>query len=214
MYQVASVSLTFRVLVVGLAAVVMALAAAQLPGASVDALPEFSQPTVRIQTEALGLSAAEVEQLITVPMEQNLLNGVAWLDQIHSESTPGLSSVELIFKPGTDLLKARQVVQERMARADTLANVGTPPVVIQPVSSASRVMMVGLSSKQLSPIDLSILARWKIKPRLMGVPGVSNVAIWGQRERQLQVQVNPERLRQNGVTLSQIMTTTGNALWL
>src|SRR3982074_2043490 len=147
MYQVASVSLTFRVLVVGLAVVVMALAAVQLPGASVDALPEFSAPTVQVQSEALGLSAAEVEQLITVPMEQNLLNGVAWLDQIHSESTPGLSSVELIFKPGTDLLKARQVVQARIARADTLANVGTPPVVIQPVSSASRVMMVGLSSK-------------------------------------------------------------------
>jgi Cu/Ag efflux pump CusA len=213
-HQVTALSLKFRVLVVGVAAVVMALGAAQLPGAPVAALPEFGPPVVQIQTEALGLSAPEVEQLITVPMEQTLLNGIPWLDQIRSESAPGLSSIDLIFEPDTNPLKARQVVQERMTRVRALPNVGSPPVIIQPLSSTSRVMMIGLSSHELSLIDMSVLARWKIKPRLMGVPGVSNVTIWGERNRQLQVQVDPERLHQNGVTLNQVIFTTGNALWV
>jgi Cu/Ag efflux pump CusA len=136
----------------------------------VDVLPEFTPPRVEVQTEALGLSAAEVEQLITVPLEQDLLNGVAWLDTIRSESVPGLSRVELIFEPGTDPLKARQVVQERLIQAHALPQVSKPPQMLQPLSSTSRVMMIGLSSEKLSAIELSVLARWTIRPRLMGVP--------------------------------------------
>jgi Cu/Ag efflux pump CusA len=206
-------SLKFRVLVAAGAIAVMVIGVAQLRTAPVDALPEFGAPMVQIQAEALGLSAAEVEQLITLPIEHDLLNGVPWLVQIRSESIPGLCSILLIFQPGTDPLKARQVVQERMTQAHALPNVGTSPVIVPPVSSLSRVMMIGLSSKELSLIDLSVLARWKIKPRLMGVPGVANVTIWGQRDKQLQVQVDPERLRANGVSLSQVISTTGNALW-
>jgi Cu/Ag efflux pump CusA len=206
-------SLKFRVLVAAGAIAVMVIGVAHLRTAPVDALPEFGVPMVQIQAEALGLSAAEVEQLITLPIEHDLLNGVPWLDQIRSESIPGLCSILLIFQPGTDPLKARQVVQERMTQAHALPNVGTSPVIVPPVSSLSRVMMIGLSSKELSMIDLSVLARWKIKPRLMGVPGVANVTIWGQRDKQLQVQVDPERLRANGVSLSQVISTTGNALW-
>jgi CzcA family heavy metal efflux pump len=212
--QIVTLTLKFRVLVVGAFAAMLALAAVQLPNAPVDNLPEFTPPQLQIQTEALGLSAAEVEQLITVPIEHDLLNGVSWLDQIRSESAPGLSSIDLIFQPGTDPLKARQVVQERMTQAHALPNVGSSPVIVQPTSSTSRVMMIGLSAKDLSLVDLSVLARWKIKPRLMGVPGVANVSIWGQRDKQLQVQVDPARLRQNGVTLSQVISTTGNALWV
>src|SRR5437773_9451377 len=106
------------------------------------------------------------------------------------------------------------MVQERLTQAHALPHVSKPPVMIQPVSSTSRVMMVALSSTDLSLIDMSVLARWRIKPRLMGVPGVANVAIWGQRERQLQVQVDPDRLAASGVTLNQVITTTGNALWV
>jgi Cu/Ag efflux pump CusA len=85
---------------------------------------------------------------------------------------------------------------------------------MQPLSSTSRVMMIGLSSRELTPIEVSVLARWTIRPRLMGVPGVANVSIWGQRERQLQVQADPAQLRQAGVTLNQLVETTGNALWV
>ncbi|HSB01571.1 MAG TPA: efflux RND transporter permease subunit, partial [Anaerolineales bacterium] len=166
-------------------------------------------------TEALGLSAEEVEQMITVPMEQDLLAGVAWLDVIRSQSKPGLSSVVVYFEPGTDLYRARQMVTERMSQAAVgLPHVSKPPTMIQPLSSQSRFMIVGLSSQELSLIEMSVLARWMIAPQLMGVPGVAHVAIWGNRDRQLQVQVNPEQLQEVGVTLDQVVATTGNALWV
>ena len=207
-------SLRFRLLILPLAAALLLLGVDRARDMPVDAYPEFTPPHVEVQTEALGLSAAEVEQLITVPMENQLLNGVAWLDEIRSESVPGLSSIELVFEPGTDVLDARQMVQERLTQAHILPNVSQPPVMMQPMASTSRVMMVGLSSEVLTPIEQSVLARWQIKPRLMGVPGVANVAIWGMRERQLQVQVDPARLAANGITLSQVIRTAGNALWV
>lgn len=208
-------SLQFRYIIVVIAAALMVFGVNQLGSMPVDALPEFSPPYVEIQTEALGLSAEEVEQMITVPMEQDLLNGVAWLDVIRSESVPGLSSVLVYFEPGTDIYRARQLVAERLAQAAVgLPHVSDPPTMIQPLSSASRFMIVGLSSQELSLIEMSVLARWTIAPRLMGVPGVAHVAIWGNRDRQLQVQVDPDQLRDAGVTLQQVVETSGNALWV
>ena len=207
-------SLKFRVSVVVVAAALMVLGVRQLRHMPVDVLPEFSPPRVEIQTEALGLSAQEVEQLITVPLEQDLLNGVPWLQSIGSESLSGLSSITLLFKPGSDLMRARQMVSERLTQAFALPHVSKPPTMLQPVSSTSRVMLIGLSSESLSLIQMSVLARWTIAPRLLGVPGVANVAIWGQRDRQLQVLVDPERLRDRGVSLLQVLETTGNALWV
>ena len=207
-------SLRFGRLVVALAIGLMVIGIAQLRSAPVDVYPEFMPPSVEIQTEALGLSAAEVEQLITVPLEQDLLNGVPWLDRIHSSSMPGLSAIDLTFQPGTNLYAARQMVQERMTQAHALPNVGSPPIMIQPLASASRIAMIRLSSRQVSLIDMSVLARWKIRPRLMGVPGVANVSIYGQRDRQLQVQVDPARLRAQHVSLTRVIETAGNALWV
>ena len=111
-------------------------------------------------------------------------------------------------------LTANGMVAERLTQAHALPNVSKPPVMLQPLSSTSRVMMVGLSSADVSLIDMSVLARWTIRPRLLGVPGVANVSIWGQRERQLQVLVDPERLRHERVTLQQVIETAGNALWV
>jgi Cu/Ag efflux pump CusA len=207
-------SLRFGRLVIAVAIGLTVIGVAQLRSAPVDVYPEFTPPSVEIQTEALGLSAAEVEQLITVPLEQDLLNGVPWLDKIHSSSMPGLSAIDLTFEPGTNLYAARQMVQERMTQAHALPNVGSPPIMIQPLASASRVAMIRLSSRQVSPIDMSVLARWKIRPRLMGVRGVANVSIYGQRDRQLQVQVDPRRLRAQHVSLTRVIETAGNALWV
>src|SRR6201987_5615962 len=206
--------LRFGRLVVALAIGLTVIGIAQLRSAPVDVYPEFMPPSVEIQTEALGLSAAEVEQLITLGLEQDLLNGVPWLDRIHSSSMPGLSVIDLTFQPGTDLYAARQQVQERMTQAHALPNVGSPPIMIQPTAASGRIAMIRLSSSSVSPIDMSVLARWKIKPRLMGVPGVANVAIYGQRDRQLQVQVDPKKLRAEHVTLTQLIETAGNALWV
>ncbi len=208
-------SLKFRALVLALGAIALVVGVMQARSTPVEALPEFSPPTVEVQTEALGLSAAEVEQLITVPLEQDLLVGVPFLKDIESVSLPGLSSVVMTFQPGTDLLDARQVVQERLTQAVGIAGlpaVANTPQMMQPHSSSSRAAIVKLSSTELTPIEMSVLARWVVGPRLLGVDGVANVSIWGNRERQLQVLVDPEQLRRDGVTLQQVIRTAGNSL--
>jgi Cu/Ag efflux pump CusA len=203
-----------RLLVVTFAVVAMAFGAWQLPKAPKEMLPEFGPVYVEIQTEALGLSATEVEDLITVPLEQNLLNGVAWLDDILSQSITGLSSIVLIFEEGTDPLRARQMVAERLTQAHMLPQVSKPPTMLQPLSSSSRVIMVSLSSAELNQMQTSVVARWTIRPALMGVPGVANVSIWGHRDQQLQVQIDPQLLQEHGVELEDVIATTGNALWV
>lgn len=206
-------SIKLRGLIIGLAATILAVGIATLPDAPADVYPEFTPPYVEIQTESLGLSAAEVEQLITVPLEADLLNGVEGVDVIRSSSTPGLSSIVLVFEKGFDVYKGRQLVQERLTQLGGAAfpNVSKPAVMLPPMSSSSRVMMIGLNSDELTPIQQSVIARWTVRPRLMGVQGVANVAVWGMRDQQIQVQVDPEKLRKEDVTLNQVIRTAGNA---
>ena len=206
-------SLRSRLVVLAIGAAVIFVGFTQLRDTPVSVFPEFEAPHVEIQTEALGLSAAEVERLVAVPMEE-LLTGTALVKSLRSESVPGLASIELVFEPGTDPNLARQLVQERLSSVFTLPNVTKPPVMIQPLSATNRVMIIGLRSDERSLIEMSVLARWNITPKLLGVPGVANVAVWGQRDRQLQVQTDPELLRAHGVTLDQFVSTTGDALWV
>lgn len=179
--------------------------------APLDVFPEFAPPRVEVQTEAPGLSTEEVESLVTIPLE-NALNGTPGVKTLRSKSVLGLSSVLLLFEEGTDLHKVRQFVQERIAaEAPRLPTVARPPVILQPLSSLSRVMKIGVESKTLSQRDLTVLALWTIRPKLMAVPGVANVAIWGQRDRQLQVVVDPEQLRARGITLDQVLKAAADA---
>jgi CzcA family heavy metal efflux pump len=205
-------SLKFRVLVVAFAATLAAFGTLQLQKMPVDVFPEFAPPIVEVQTEALGLSATEVEDLITLNLEE-LLSGVPWLKSIRSQSVTGLSSIILTFERGTDVYRARQLMQERLTLAYTLPNVAKPPQILQPVSATSRFMMIGLSSKTVDPMQLSVLSRWTVKPKLLGVPGVANVSIWGERMRQLHVQVDPERLKEFRVSQDDVIAATGDALW-
>lgn len=209
---VVDAGLRFRYLTILIALALLVAGALQVQRTHVDLLPEFSRPEVEVQTEALGLAAAEVEALITVPLEE-MLSGLPWLQTMHSKSITGLSSVLMTFEPGTDVMDARQMVQERLLHTMALPKVSKRPAMLQPVSTANRVLKIGLSSSSLSLIDLSVLARWKIKPRILGVPGVGNVAIWGQRERQLQVQVDPARLQEKHVRLAEVIQASGDALW-
>jgi Cu/Ag efflux pump CusA len=163
-------SMRLRHLIVILAVLLLIYGFVQLRQMPVDVYPEVAPPHVEVQTEAIGLSAEEVEAFVTVPLEADMLNGVAWLDQIYSESVAGLSSILLIFGPGTDPITARQMVQERLNRVGDLPNVSQLPVMIQPLSSSNRVMLVGLASEELSLIELGVLSRWTIKPRLLGCP--------------------------------------------
>ena len=206
-------SLQARYVILAAALAVVVFGAMQFDRMPVDALPEFAPPTVEVQTEAIGLSAEEVESLITIGLEE-LLSGVPWLESTRSASVTGLSTITLQFKRGTDIVKARQMVQERLVLDYKLPNVATPPVILQPVSTTNRFMMIGLSSDKIDATELSLLARWTIKPRLIGVPGVANVSIWGQRLRQLHVQIHPERLRDARVVQDDIIAAAGDALWV
>jgi CzcA family heavy metal efflux pump len=110
-------------------------------------------------------------------------------------------------------MRARQLVQERLGTlAARLPEVAHAPVILSPLSSTSRALKIGLSSKTLSQMDMTILAKWTIRPRLMAIPGVANVAIWGQRDRQLQVVVDPDRLHAHRVTLEEVRRATGDAV--
>ena len=205
-------SLRYRFLVVFIAAALTVFIIDRMRNSSVDVFPEFAPPKVEIQTPCIGLSASAVEQLVTVPLEQ-ALNGVPGLDYMRSKSVPDLSDIVLIFKPGTDLIRARQLVNERMATViPTLPTWAAPPIMIQPLSSTSRVMKIGVSSKTMAMTDLSMIAYWKIRARLLDVPGVANAPIWGERIKMPQVQVDPERMRAYNVTLDEVMQTTSDAL--
>lgn len=205
-------SLRFRFLVVFLAAAMMFFGFRELRDAPVDVFPEFAPPRVEVQTPAPGLPSTEVESLVTIPLE-NALNGMEGVDVMRSKSVDQLSSIELIFSPGTDLMRARQLVSERLATArPALPAFAASPHILQPLSATSRVMMIGISSKELSQIDMSTIAYWKIRARLLRVPGVANVAIWGHRKQMLHVRVDPERLRAQNVPLDRVTQVTSDAL--
>src|SRR3954471_18278393 len=204
MRWIVATSLKFRILVVALAAGMMALGFVELRKMPVDVFPEFAPPRVEIQTACLGLSAAEVEDLVTVPLEQTFA-GLPGLDVIRSKSVAQLSAVNLVFKPGTDILADREVVQERLATVSpTLPTWAAPPFMLPPLAATSRIMKIGLSSSSVRLTQLSTIAYWTIRQRLLRVPGVANVAIWGERLQQEHVLVDPERMRAHQVSLDQV----------
>ena len=212
MRSIVAASLRFRFIILAAATAMMAYGISQHAKISVDAFPEFAPPRVEIQTPSLGMTAEEVEALVTVQLEQ-AFNGVDNLDVMRSKSIPDLSSIELLFKPGTDVVTARQLVQERLTNVlTTLPTWAAPPVIMPPVSSTGRVMKIGVSSKSVSLMDLSMIAYWTIRARLLGVPGVANVAIWGERVKMPQVQVDPHRMQAQRVSLDLVMEVTADAL--
>ncbi len=205
-------SLRFRWLVVCAAAGMVAFGVAQLPSAKVDVFPEFAPPRVEIQTAAIGNSSNEVEELITVPIEEQL-NGVPGIDQLRSKSVSQLSSIELVFDKGADEMQARQFVSERLAQiAPTLPSWAAPPFMMPPLSATSRIMKIGLTSDELTPIELSSVASRKIRARLLRVPGVAQVAIWGERPQQRHVQADPAKLAAHGVTVQRLLDVTADSL--
>ncbi|HPW17517.1 MAG TPA: efflux RND transporter permease subunit [Candidatus Aminicenantes bacterium] len=211
MKWIVGTSLRIRVAVVAVTALLLVIGTRVLSTTAFDVFPEFAPPLVEIQTETPGLSVPEVEALVTVPLE-NALNGTSWLKTVRSKSVLGLSSVVLYFAEGTELMKARQLVQERLAQvAPRLPSVAKPPVILSPLSSTSRVMKIGLSSKTMSQMDMTTIAKWTIRPRLMAVAGVANVAVWGQRDRQIQALIDPHRLLAHDVTVDDVLRATREA---
>src|SRR6266581_4186068 len=212
MRAVISSSLKFRYLIVAAAVGLMILGITSLPSMHVDVFPEFAPPRVVIQTACVGLSTSDVEQLVTVPLEA-AMNGIQGLDDMRSKSVPQLSSIELLFRPGTDLLRARQLVQERVATASpSLPTWAAPPVMLAPVSATGRAMQIGMTSKNHSLIEMSMTAYWTIRARLLRVPGVANVAIWNERLQLMAVQAEPSKMQARQVSLEKVMEATADAV--
>ncbi|QJW97589.1 efflux RND transporter permease subunit [Frigoriglobus tundricola] len=210
-------SIRLRVVVLALCVVLLVVGSRSIRRAPLDVFPEFAPPLVEIQTEAPGLSTNEVESLVSMPIE-NALNGVPHVKTVRSKSVLGLSQVVLVLEDGSDPIRVRQMVQERIAAVTRqLPTVALPPIILQPLSSTSRVMKIGILSAKganLTQRDLTEVVMWTVRPKLMSVPGVANVAVWGQRDKQFQVIVDPDELRINGVTLDMVSKAAGDAVAL
>ncbi len=204
--------LNYRFLVIAAAVAMMAYGIKTIPSNPLDVFPDFAPPQIQIQTESLGLSTSGVESLVTVPLEQEL-EGIPGLVDMRSTSVPQLSSILLIFAPGTNLLHSRQLVQERLKIVQpALPKWASPPVMLSPVAATARTMQIGMSSDTYSLAELSRLAYWKIKARLLEVDGVADVSIWNERQPTFQVQVDPRKMAAHGVTLDTVERTTADSL--
>ncbi|MDE2381623.1 MAG: efflux RND transporter permease subunit [Xanthomonadaceae bacterium] len=187
-------SLRYRAVTLVLAVLLLVAGGLALARSSYDVFPEFAPPQVVVQTEAAGLDSEQVEVLVTQPLE-NAINGMAGLESLRSQSIQGLSVIIATFEPGTDIYHDRQAVSERLATAATTLPNGVAAPAMSPMSSStSMVMAIGLTSKQRSLMELRSIANWRMKPALLAVPGVSKINIFGGDERELQIQLLPDRL--------------------
>lgn len=198
-------SLRFRGIVIALAIAFLVYGAYTLTQAKYDVFPEFAPPLVVIQTEAPGLSPEQVELLVTTPIETNI-NGVPGIASLRSSSIQGISSITVAFRPTTDIYRARQLVAERLSVATTRLPQGVSAPRMTPLtSSTSTVLGIGLTSQKVSLMDLRTIADWRIRLRLLAVPGVASVTVFGGDIRQYQIQLIPEKLIQHDVSIDEVL---------
>src|SRR5512137_1733226 len=198
-------SLKYRGVVVALACVVLGYGLHVASNAKLDVFPNFVQPQVAIQTECPGLSPEQVELLVTLPIESRV-NGLGDMESLRSESIEGLSIITAVFKEGTDVFRARQMLAEQVAEmaSDLPASVKAPRMT--PLTSSTMdLLKIGLVSDKLTPMELRTFADWTLKPRLLSVPGVAKCSIFGGEVRQLQIQVQPDRLLAYNLSLNDVL---------
>src|SRR5712691_1044975 len=204
-------SIRYRGVVIALACVLLVYGINAAAHAKLDVFPEFAPPQVVIQTEAAGLASEQVEQLVTRPIEL-AVNGVANLESIRSQSIQGLSVITAVFQGGTDIYRARQMVSERLSTAASQLPQGVRAPQMAPLTSAtSMILDIGLTSEKRSLMELRTFADWTLRPRLLAVPGVANVVIFGGEVRQLQIQLRPERLLAYGISIDEVLAAARNA---
>lgn len=203
-------SIRFSGVIIGLACLILLYGIYTLTRSNLDVFPEFSPTQIIIQTESPGLSAELVESLVSQPIESSIAGSVG-IKSMRSQSIPGLSIVTVIFNEQTDIFRNRQVVAERLA---TLSNKLPPfisPNITPLTSSASTILGVGVTSKARNLTELRTLVDWTIVPHLLAIPGVADVNVFGGKIRQLQIQVDPEKMIRYGVSLTQIEAAVKNA---
>ena len=196
-------SLKNRLLVVALATLLMVYGVYVLRKLPVDVFPDLNRPTVAVFTEAAGLSPEEVEALVVYPIE-TAMNGAAGVERVRSVSSPGLGIVFVEFDWKTDIHAGRQIIAEKLQSIRE----GLPPTVnpiLGPITSImGEIMLISVSGDSTSPMDLRTVADWTLKPRLLSIPGVSQVISIGGDVKQYHVLVSPDKMRQTGVTLHQV----------
>src|SRR5437762_8303535 len=204
-------ALRFRGVVIALACVLVGYGIFVAAHAKLDVFPEFVQPQVTVQSEAPGLAPEQVEALVTRPIESEL-NGVGNLESIRSESIQGLSVVTAVFKEGTDVYLSRQMLAERLATLAGELPLGVKPPKMSPLTSSTMdLLKFGLLSDRLSPMALRTFADWTVRPRLLAVPGVAKVTVFGGEVRQLQIQARPDRLLAFDLALQDVLNAAREA---
>ena len=199
-------SLRFRGVVLTVACLVVAYGVWVAAHAKLDVFPEFVPPQVTVQTEAPGLSPEQVETLVTRPVE-NAINGLGSQEALRSETIQGLSVITVVFKAGTDIQVARQMLGEKLGEVVSQLPAGVKPPKMGPlVSSTMDLLKVGLVSEKMTPMELRTFADWTLKPRLLAVPGVAGCSVFGGEVRQMQILVHPEQLVARGLTLNDVLT--------
>ncbi len=209
--QLVELSLRKRGVIITLAAALICCGVLVTLRSKLDVFPDFVQPQVTVQTEAPGLASEQVESLVTRPVE-SALNGAGNLDSIRSESIQGLSVVTAVFKEGTEIYQARQMIAERLAQlnGDLPAGVQTPKM--EPLTSSTMdLLKFGLVSDKLSPMELRTFADWTVRPRLLSVPGIAATKVFGGEVRQLQIQLRPDRLTAFQVSVQDVTTAASQA---
>jgi len=204
-------SLRFRGVIIALACVLTAYGFYALARAKYDVFPEFAPPQVVIQTEAPGLAPEQVEVLVTQPIE-NAVNGVPGIESLRSNSIQGLSVITVTFNPSSDIYLDRQLVTERLTSVARQLPAGVQQPVMTPLTSSTSIVLVsGLTSDKRSLMELRTIADWVVKQRLLAVPGVAKVAVFGGEVRQLQIQLRPDRLIQYNLTVADVLAAARQA---
>jgi CzcA family heavy metal efflux pump len=198
-------SLRYRGIVVALACVLLGYGIYVARNAKLDVFPNFVQPQVAIQTECPGLAPEQVELLVTVPIE-SMVNGLGEMESLRSESIEGLSIITAVFKEGTDIFRARQMLAETLAETAGALPAGVKTPRMTPLTSSTMdLLKIGLVTDKLSPMELRTFADWTLKPRLLSVPGVAKCSSFGGEVRQLQIQVLPDRLLAYDLAISDVL---------
>ncbi len=198
-------SLRFRGVVLSLAGLLLAYGLYVALHAKLDVFPDFVPPQVTVQTEAPGLAPEQVETLVTRPVE-TAINGLGNQESLRSESIQGLSIVTVVFKDGTEILRARQLLAEKLGELTGALPAGVQVPKMSPLTSATMVLLrIGLVSDRLSPMELRTFSDWTLRPRLLAVPGVALCNTFGGEVRQWQVQVHPDQLVAHNLTLTDVL---------